>query len=120
MPNQPYGLNNNPVGYPPGGMVPTGLPTTNVLASNAPVAVPTAPPVYNRPMVDGSRRTLGADNLDDYPANYPSSSPSFLFALMLLISIVGNIYLIILLNQLLMRYRSLQAASRGMNSLANG
>lgn len=86
-----------------------------LLASNPTVPSPVARPT----MVDGGKRTIGSEYSDEYRREYaPPSSSSGLLALLLLVSFVGNIYLIALLNQLLQRYRTLQAGSRTSTSLA--
>ncbi len=55
----------------------------------------------------------------EYQRDYgQSSSLNFMFVLFLLASAVANVYLLMQLNHLLQRYRSLQAASRGTNSFA--
>ncbi len=108
--------------YPPAGANAAGnypgmspnpgmMPPTQYMAS-----LPQAPPLNTRTVVDGTRRTTSSR--DDIPyENVPATPPSYVVAL-LVASLVGNFYLVMLLNTLLQRYRNLQASSRGTTSLA--
>jgi hypothetical protein len=110
----PYGPNPSMVGtYGTGyGAMPALAPS--LLASNL---SPT--PVTRPSMIDETKRTIGRE-YDDYPRDYatPTAGSASLLVILLLVSVVGNVYLIALLNQLLQRYRALQAGSRSTTSLA--
>jgi hypothetical protein len=136
----PYPAINPQQQYPPNGQVanaqgavaaqpwnaPYTMPATNYSAMPNTGAVPSTvpymasatqpPPTVTRNMVDGTRRTTSSSDDDVYPS-VSATPPSYVVAL-LLASLVGNFYLVMLLNQLLQRYRSLQASSRGSTSLA--
>lgn len=68
--------------------------------------------------VNPNSRTLNYGN--DAFQNFESQATQqgYLIPLLFLVSMVGNVYLVILLNKLLERYRTLQASSRGTSSLA--
>ncbi len=108
---------NNP--YAANGTNYTGMmPNQGVMSPPVPYIAnnPQLSTIPTRPMVDGTRRTMDSrDNLAY--ENIPATPPSYVVAL-LLASLVGNAYLVMLLNQLLQRYRALQASSRGSTSLA--
>jgi hypothetical protein len=106
--NPPYAAPTNNYGTTAN----TGVvqPTVPLMASNLP------PSVVNRTMVDGTKRTTSST--DDIDYSHVSPTPPSYVVVLLLASLVGNFYLVMLLNQLLQRYRSLQASSRGSTSLA--
>jgi hypothetical protein len=69
------------------------------------------------PSINPNQRTIRSDA--DYAREYGQpSSLNFMFVLFLLASAVANVYLLMQLNHLLQRYRSLQATSRGTSSYA--
>jgi hypothetical protein len=116
---------SNVVSYPPGQSM--NLPNNN-FPSNGNGALGTGYPVNTYLNSNGAGIGAGSSlntNMRtprtefEYPREYGQSSPlNFMFVLFLLFSAVANVYLLMQLNLLLQRYRSLQAASRGTNSFA--
>jgi hypothetical protein len=105
------GLNTMPTGYQNTNPGMNGYPpNTSLMASN--IGLP-----GTSSSINPNQRTIRSDA--DYAREYgQQSSLNFMFVLFLLASAVANVYLLMQLNHLLQRYRSLQASSRGTNSFA--
>jgi hypothetical protein len=105
--------------YAPGSNYPTMVPNGSVMPPNTTYLASNtlAQADSGRLMSEGARRvTTSRDGLPY--ENAAATSPSYVVALLFLVSLVGNVYLVMLLNQLLHRYRTLQASNRGITSLA--
>ncbi len=127
---QPVLFAQNGQGYPPSssnnGMYPgqQGVVAPQYGPNPAYPYPPPSPLLANNPVPGATRPGVGDTR---YNQNYPTQVPqtydsmasqnSFLVPFLLLISIVGNLYLFMLLTNLLQRYRTLQASSRGLSSL---
>ncbi len=105
------GMNTMPTGYQNTNPGMNGYPpNTSLMASN--IGLP-----GTSSSINPNQRTIRSDA--DYAREYgQQSSLNFMFVLFLLASAVANVYLLMQLNHLLQRYRSLQASSRGTNSFA--
>jgi len=124
----PYNGNSNN-GYPTvgnpntnyGGVLPNQMATNQVVPApmfqNQPPLLlgnnSMAGGVSTPSVVDPNRRTSSRSDFDE--RNYPlqtNGSSNYLVPLLFLVSLVGNVYLVMLLNQLLQRYRNLLASTR--------
>ncbi len=106
----------NPQSYSGTNQRPDAYLANNPGYSPNPYGAASVPPPYSPGSTTaplGSNGYVPGTNYTAMPA-----SQSYAVTLLLLVSFVGNVYLIMLLNQLWHRYRALQASSRGATSLA--
>jgi len=134
--SQPYASSTNPPvllaqngqGYPPSNSnygVNPGQPVAGTQQYAQNPVYPQSPSLLASNQLPGATRpgTIDPRLNESYPNGLPpgygsmNSQNSFLVPFLLLISIVGNLYLFMLLTNLLQRYRTLQASSRGLSSL---